>query len=112
VNIQISTSALNTKPIQIALTPANMNVNINFIRERTNSPSNVSSRGTSVLLKAFSISYYERMEIKNNLPNEDIVNPIDSSQLLYKSNNNTDNSIGKATDIGPIGPNNMFRMRL
>ena len=51
------------------------------------------------------------MEIKNNLPNEDIVNPIDSSQLLYK-NNNIGNSIGKVTDIGPIGPNNMFRMRL
>ena len=39
------------------------------------------------------------MEIKNNLPNEDIVDLIDSFQLLYKDNDNIGNSI---TDIGPM----------
>ena len=42
------------------------------------------------------------MEIKNNLPNEDIVNPIDSSQLLYKNNNDMGDSVGQVTDIGFI----------
>ena len=40
------------------------------------------------------------MEIKNDLPNKDIVDPIDSSQLSYKNNNNMGNFVGKVTDIG------------
>jgi len=75
VNIQTPTSALNTKPIQIAFILANvgMDVDNNFIRERSNSFSKVSSRSASVLSAASSIPYYERMEIKNDLSNEDIV---------------------------------------
>ena len=81
VNIQTLTSALNTKPIQMAFIPANvmMDVDNNFIRGRSNSPSKVSSRNTLVLLTVSSISYHERMEIKNDPPDEDIVDPIDSS---------------------------------
>ena len=74
----------------------------NFIRERSNSPSKASLRSISVLLAISSIPYYERMEIKNDLPNEDIVDPIHSSQLLYKNNDNIGNSIGKVTDISPM----------
>ena len=104
VNIQTPTSASNTKPTQMAFIPANvaMDVNNDFIRGRSNSPSKASSRSTSVLSAASSIPYHERMEIKNDLPDEDIVDPIDSSQLLYKDNNDMGNSVGKVTDIGPM----------
>jgi len=59
-------------------------------------------RSASVLSAVSSIPYHERIEIKNNLPNEDIVDPIDSSQLLYKDNDDMGNSVGKVTDIGPM----------
>ena len=52
---------------------------INSFRERNNSPSNTSFRSSLVLLKALSILYFERMEIRNNLPDKDIVEPINSS---------------------------------
>ena len=73
-----------------------------FIRERSNSPSKTSLRSTSVLSAVFSIPYYKRIEIKNDLSDEDIVDPINSSQLLYKKNNNTGNSVNKTTDINPM----------
>ena len=38
------------------------------------------------------------METNNNLPNEEIRNPINSSQLLYKDKDKADNSVRKATD--------------
>ena len=43
VNIQISTSALNSKPFQMARILANvaMDINNNFMRKRMNSPNNV-----------------------------------------------------------------------
>jgi len=41
------------------------------------------------------------MEIKNDLPNKDIVDSIDSSQLLYKNNNNIGNFVSKITNIDP-----------
>jgi len=74
---------------------------IDFFRERNNSPSNASSRCSLVLLKASFIPYFERMEIKNSLPDEDIVEPINSSQLSYNNNNNKGNSVSRATDLGP-----------
>ena len=83
-------------------TPASMAMDIddiNFFRGRNNSLSNMSSRSSLVLSKASSISYFERMEIKNNLPNEDIVEPINSSQLSYNDNNDEDSSISRTTDL-------------
>jgi len=74
---------------------------IDSFRGRNNSASNASSRSSLVLSKASSIPYFERMEIKNNLPDKDIVEPIDSSQLLYNDNNDEGNSVSRATDLGP-----------
>ena len=84
--------------------PANVAIDIynDFIRGRSNFPSKVSLRSALILSAASSISYHERMEIKNNLPNEDIVDPIDSSQLSYKNNNDMGDSVGQVTDIGFI----------
>ena len=73
--------------------PSNMKIDIdkvdNFdnIRERFQSSSNISSRSVSLVSKASSKPYYERIIINNNLPNEEIVEPIDKSQLYYSSNN-------------------------
>ena len=79
-----------------------MNIDsIDFFRKRNNSLSNVSSRSSSVLLKASFIPYFEKMKIKNSLPDEDIVEPINSSQLSYNDNNNKGNSISRATNLGP-----------
>jgi len=63
--------------------------------------SKVSLRSTLVFSAVSSIPYYERMEIKNDLPNKDIVDSIDSSQLLYKNNNNIGNFVSKITNIDP-----------
>ena len=61
----------------------------------------MSLRSTLVFSAVSSIPYYERMEIKNDLPNKDIVDSIDSSQLLYKNNNNIGNFVSKITNIDP-----------
>ena len=85
-------------------TPAGMTIDIdgfNSFRRRNNSPSNVSFRSSSVLSKASSVPYFKRIEIKNDLPDEDIVEPINSSQLLYNNNNSEGNSVSRVTDLDP-----------
>jgi len=103
VNIQTSTSAFNSKPSQMVKIPANvaMNINSDSIRERLNSLSKTSSKSASVTLNVSSIPYYERIEINNDFPDEKVGNPVDSSQLSYKDNDGTGNSVRKTTDIGP-----------
>ena len=84
-------------------TPASVTINIddiNSFRERSNSPSKASFRSSSVLSKASSISYFERMEIKNNLSEKNLVKPINSSQLSYNDNNSKDNFVSRMTDLG------------
>ena len=65
----------------MAKMPANVVINVNndFIRGRTNSPSKASLRSASVTSNAFSILYHERMDTNNDLPDEKVRNPIDSS---------------------------------
>jgi len=85
-------------------TPANMVMDINGIdsfRERNNSPRKASFRSSSVLSKALSIPYFEKIEIKNDLPSKDIVQPINSSQLSYNDNNSEGKSISRVTELGP-----------
>jgi len=41
------------------------------------------------------------METNNDLPDEKVREPIDSSQLLYKEKNDTGNSVNKVTDTSP-----------
>jgi len=85
-------------------TPASVAMNIdgfNSFRRRNNFPSNVSFRSSSVLSKASSIPYFKRIEIKNDLPDEDIVEPINSSQLSYNNNNSEGNSVSRVTDLDP-----------
>ena len=101
VNKYLSTSAFNSTPLQMTRIPANeaMDVNnYNDIRGRTTSSSKVSLRVALVTSNASSISYHERMEINNNLSDEEFRDPIDSSQLSYKGNNEEGNPVSEVTD--------------
>jgi len=75
-----------------------MNIATNIIRERSASFSRISFRDSSTHSLASSYSYYERIEIQNNLLDEHIQNPVDNSQLSYTSNNKkAGNLVRKAT---------------
>ena len=76
--------------------------NYDDVRGRTHSPSNVSTRSVSVVSQASSLPYHERMVINNNLPDEDIVEPIDNSQLSYSGDGQGRNCVSVATD--PVPP--------
>ena len=75
-----------------------MDINNDFIRGRINSPSKVSSRSILVTSNASSILYYERIKTNNDLPDEEIRNPIDSWKLSYKDEDKASNSVRKMTD--------------
>lgn len=58
----------------------NHNVNnYDNVRERKFSPSNVSSKSTSVFSSTSSIPYYKRIVINNKLSNQEHIKPIDNS---------------------------------
>ena len=81
----------------------NMNINnvnnYNNVRERSHSLSNTLSRSTYVISKASSILYHKKIVINNNLPNEEFVELINSSQLSYNSNGQERNYISMATNL-------------
>jgi len=87
-NKQFSSSVFTSSALQMAHLPTDsvMNIdkdnqvnNYDDIRGRSSFSSNVFSRSTFVVLKDSSISYYERMVINNDAPDEEIREPIDSS---------------------------------
>ena len=102
-NIHFVSTAFTTFTIYIHLFPSAMEMDIdkvdNFddVRERSQSPSNISSRSMSLVSRASSKPYYERMMIKNNLPNKEIVESIDRSQLSYSGNDQGRNQDSMAT---------------
>jgi len=91
-NKQLSSSAFTYSTVQIAQLPADsvMDVDdIDFstnIRGRSHSSSKTITRSVSLSSSAFFVSYHKRMEINNNLPDDDFKEPANSSQLLYKDN--------------------------
>jgi len=56
-----------------------MDIDSNSVRERSNFPSKESSRSASVTLNISSIPYHKRIEINNDLPDEKVRNPVESS---------------------------------
>jgi len=79
--------------------------NFDSARGRSPSPSNVSSRSASVKLKASSIPYHERMVIQNDLPDEELREPIDCSQLSYDNNCQETSCVNIVVDpVIPQGP--------
>ena len=59
--------------------------NYDDMRRRKSSLSNISSRSVLVVSDVFSIMYHNRMIVNNNLPEQEQVEPIDNSRLLYSS---------------------------
>jgi len=67
--------------------------------------SNKSNSESSFMSSTVSlIPYHQKMEINNDLLDEDIVELVDSSQLLYDDNNGVSNPIGEVVD-NRIGKN-------
>jgi len=66
-----------------------MDIDINsntILRERSNLSSKAKLRSSLISSSTSSISYYEYMELENDKPEDNIREPIDSSQLSYKDN--------------------------
>ena len=103
-NIHFLSSAFTTTSTQMNSLPSALEMNIDSInnydnvRERTHSPSNISTRSVSVVSQASSLLYHKRMVINNDLSNKEIVEPIDSSQLSYSSDGQGRNYDSEVTD--------------
>ena len=100
VNIQFSYSLANT--LQLSMTYLPFNMDMNNIKERFSLFFKTNSRDPSISLNTSSTSYYECMEINNNLPNVDFWEPIDSSQLSYKNNMENKEIVSKIADTNII----------
>ena len=101
VNKYFSTNTFNLIPIQMAKAPAYKTINVdsnNDIRERTTSPSNSSSRSYLVFSTASSTLYHKRIDINNNLLDEETTELIDSSHLSYAESNKQGKSVSRVTD--------------
>jgi len=103
VNIHFSTSALSLKPLLMAnlLSEMDMDINCKITRGRSTSSSKASLRNSLVISSVSSILYHKRMEINNNLPDEDLIDLIDSFQLLYKDDVRESNLVRKAVNNNP-----------
>ena len=99
-NIHFSSSAFSSKPFQMANLPFYMDIDIdcNCVRRKSASSSKIDLREALILSNALSTLYHERIEMNNNLPDEDIWDPIDSSQLFYNKNIKVGRSVRKTTD--------------
>ena len=101
---------MNSLPSTLEIDINSIN-NYNDVRKRTYFLSNVSTRSMSIVSQASSLPYHERMLINNNLPDKEIIEPIDSSQLSYSGNSQERNCNSMATDpVFPKSPN-MLQIR-
>lgn len=89
-NKQFLSLAFTSSTVQMASLSSAMEMDIdkvnNFddIRGRFSSFSKVSSKSTSISSNIYSILYYKRMVINNNLPDKEFKEFINSSQLSYQ----------------------------
>lgn len=85
-------------PPSVAMNVVNYNINnYDNIRRRKSSLSNVSFRNTSVFSSTSLILCHKRIVINNKLPNQEHVEPIDNSQLLYSGDSQENNQDSTAT---------------
>ena len=89
VNTLFSTTTTAMEPSQIAELLSNIDINIktDIVRGKSTSSSKNNFIKSSILSQASLMAYHERIEIMNNLLNEDIQDSIDSSQLSHTWNN-------------------------
>ena len=102
-NIHFSTSASSSKPFTMATLPSNIDIDIdsNIIRRRSVFYSKMNSRELSILSNTSFAPYHEKMEYNNNLPNEEIWDSVNSSQLSYKENIKIGKLVRIATNNSP-----------
>ena len=102
-NTLFSTPFTTPQPFPMASLPSNMDmdIDIDIIRGRSVFSSRISSRESSTHLNASTSPYHKQMEMQNNLLDEDVHKPVNSSQLSYTLNNEqVSNSVRKAADNG------------
>jgi len=105
-NIHFSTSALTSTRTHIVFFPAPevMDINnYNNVRGKKSSSSKASSRSALISSSVSSQPYHKRMVLNNDLPDEEFVEPVNSSQQSYKDKSKKINTISKATDHKSTG---------
>ena len=90
-------SAFSTK-LTMTSYPSDVEIDDSKSRGRSASSSKCSSRESSILSNASSMDYSRRMELNNELPDEDSFNPIDSSQLSCTETVKVSQSVSMASD--------------
>ena len=81
--------------------------NYKDIQRRPTSFNKSNSKSFFVSSIVSSILYHQKIEINNDLLDDDIIEPINSSQLLYDNNNRVSNPVSKAVD-NRIGKNKQY----
>ena len=105
VNKQFSHSSANTFHFTIAqfFSSIEMDINSNIIlRRRSNLSSKANSRSSLIFSNTSFIPYHEYMELENNKSEDNIREPINSSQLFYKDNMDKDESISRVANTSSI----------
>jgi len=103
-NTLFSTSFTTLQSNPMAQLPSNMDmdVNIDIIRGRSASSSQISFGESLTHSAALSTPYHKRMKIQNNLLNKDKQEPVESFELSYASGNEQKGKIVRqATDNSP-----------
>jgi len=99
-NKKISLSSAISYYFIISEFPSNMEMDIvsnSIVRRRSNLSNKASSR-SSLVFSSTSVLYHEYIEVNNDKLEEDIREPINSSQLSYKNATNKDKSVSRMTD--------------
>ena len=99
-NIQFSYSSANT--LWPSMTHLPSDVEIDDIRKRSPLSSKPSSRNLSVSSSTSSRPYYKYIKLNNDLPNINLWEPIDSSQLSYKNNTRNEKLVSKVANSNSI----------
>ena len=100
VNTLFSSSITAFQTSQMAHIPSTMDIDIDsdIVRGRSAFSSRNSSRESSILSKASSMTYYECMEVMNTLMSEDIWEPVELSYMSINKDVEEGKLVSEATD--------------
>ena len=100
VNTLFSSSITAFQTSQVAHIPSTMDIDIDsdIVRGRSAFSSRNSSRESSILSKASSMTYYECMEVMNTLMSEDIWEPVELSYMSINKDVEEGKLVSEATD--------------
>ena len=103
VNKHFSNSAIFTTHFSMAQLPSNMEMDVDCdsIRGRSTLSSKAGSRDSSISSSTLLVLYHQHMEMNNDHPEVESQEPIDSSQLSYEGNAETEHSVSMVTDKPP-----------